>query len=152
MRSDNHSLGRANFLLPWLLLLLTVASLLAASPPPLPPPQPAGPLFKERHFGPLPAPTQAPTKRLDVEEDKPIPPEWIYGGLAVAAVVAALILWRSARLWRSSNIFDQQYRFPANHQPALRFGAHRCGGNMATLRLDGADSRAHVRELKAEDA
>lgn len=151
MRLRNHSLGRAIGARSILLALSAAAHIFAASPPPMPPPQPAGSLFQDRHFGPLPPPTQAPTKRLDLEEDKPIPPEWIYGGLAAAAIISAFIFWRSARLWRSSNLFDQQYRFPPNPQPALRFGAHRCGGNMATIRLENAAARPQRRALKTED-
>lgn len=135
-----HSLGRGGArLLPWLLLLLLANVMLAASsPPPLPPPKPAGPLFKERPFGPLPPPTQPPPKYFSDEEEKPIPREWVIGGSIAAVIIVGLILYGSARAWRRSNIFDQQYHFPPNRKPALRLGGSRCGGNMATLRADDA--------------
>ncbi len=115
-----------------LFLLISTHWLLGAAPTPLPAPQPAGSLFKERPFGPLPPPTEAPVKRFDTEE-KPIPTSYIIGGAAAALLIIALILWGSARAWRSANIFDQQYRFPANPEPALRFGGARSGGHMATI-------------------
>jgi hypothetical protein len=140
MSSKLRSLGRRAGLLPLLFLLLLGNDLLAASPPSFPPPKPAGPLFKQRPFGPLPPPTQTPApKHFDPDDDKPIPREWIIGGWVAAALLLAGILYGSARAWRSSNIFDQQYRFPTNDDPALRFGGPRCGGHMATIH--GGDGR-----------
>ncbi|MGI9086179.1 MAG: hypothetical protein ACR2HH_00315 [Chthoniobacterales bacterium] len=134
MPSKLHSLGHNGCLLLALAFCLTSASPLpAASPTPLPAPKSAGSLFKERPFGPLPPPTEAPVKRFDLEEEKPIPREWIIGGVAVGLLILALILWGSARAWRSSNLFDQQYRFPENPAPALRLGGTRSGGHLATI-------------------
>lgn len=152
MRCSNRSLGRSASLLPLLFLLLTGLSLHAASPTPLPPPAPAGSLFQERAIGAIPRPETPLPKRHNPEDEKPIPREWIIGGIAAAVLVIAGILFRSARAWRSSNIFDQQYRFPVNDNPALRFGAHRCGGHMATIRLDGNADRKRVTASKAENA
>ena len=147
-----HSLGRAAGLLSLLLLLLTGPRLFAAAPTPFPPPQPAEPLFQERGFGPVPEETQTPPqKKFDTEEEKPIPREWIIGGIAATVLAIAGILYGSARAWHSSNIFDQQYRFPVNANPALRFGGLRSGGHMATIRLDGNRDGKPATALRAED-
>jgi hypothetical protein len=151
MLPKNHSLGRA-VRLPLLLFLLMGTSLLAKAPTPFPPPQPAESLFHERGFGPTPEPTQAlPSQKFDTEDEKPIPREWIIGGVAATVLAIAGILYGSARAWHSSNIFDQQYRFPVNDNPALRFGGLRCGGHMATIRLDGSPDRKPATALSAED-
>lgn len=154
MLSSFRSLGNLLRLLPWLHLLLTVASLDAAAPTPFPPPSSAGQLFEERGFGPLPLPTQTPPppKRFDSEEEKPIPREWIMAGLATVALAVAGIIYGSARAWRSSNIFDQQYRFPANEHPALRFGGPRGGGHMATIRLNAKTQRQRDQASETKDA
>ncbi len=140
MFSRVRSSGCARRLLPSLLLVLMGTGLFAASPPPLPPPQPAEPLLQERPFGPLPEATETPPpKKFEDEDEKPIPRGWIIGGVAAAVLALAGILYGSARAWHSSNLFDQQYRFPVNDKPALRFGGQRCGGHMATIR--SGDSR-----------
>ena len=144
-----RSLSRALRLFPFLLLVLMGASLFAASPTPLPPPQPAEQLFQEKPFGPLPEATQTPPpKKFDTVEEEPIPRAWVIGGVAAAVLALAGILYGSARAWHSSNLFDQQYRFPVNEKPALRFGGQRCGGHMATIRLDenhGSPTRDRVK-------
>ena len=132
-----HSLGQKVRWLPFAILLGMSINLPAASPPPLPPPKPAGPLFRERPFGPTPPPTEAPPRHFQ-EEEKPIPRSWIIGGAAGIILVVGLTLYGSARAWRSSNIFDQQYRFPVNSAPAFRLGGQRSGGHMATIRAGEA--------------
>jgi hypothetical protein len=148
-----RSLGRARPLLPFLLIVLMGAGLFAASPPPLPPPQPAEQLFQEKPFGPQPEATETPPpKKFDTVEEEPIPRAWIIGGVAAVVLALAGILYGSARAWHSSNLFDQQYRFPVNDKPALRFGGQRCGGHMARISLDDSTDRKRATALKAEDA
>lgn len=100
----------------------------------LPPPPAATPEFKERPYGPIPAPTKPPPAKLkDVEPSKPLPLGWKIGiGVGTALAVAGL-LYGASRAWHSSNLFDQQHRFPVGTEAALRFGAKRCGGHMATI-------------------
>jgi hypothetical protein len=57
----------------------------------------------------------------------------LIAGAAVLLFVSVILLVRSVRAWRSSNLFDRQYRFPAPGPAALRFGGNRCGGQLATL-------------------
>ena len=102
----------------------------------LPKPAPAGSLFKDRPFGPLPPPTPTPErKRFSEEDEKPIPFAWIVGGGVAGAIIIVAVLFGASRRWRSSNLFDRQYRFPIVHDPALRFGAKKCGGHLATVRM-----------------
>ena len=54
------------------------------------------------------------------------PPCWHWSGIFYAA----------SRAWRSSNVFDRQYRFPEGGEAALRFGATRSGGHMATIKFE----------------
>ena len=151
MFSRIHSPGRARILLPFLLLMLLGTGSFAASPPALPPPKPAEPLFQERPFGPLPEASETPPPRkVETVEEEPIPRAWIIGGVAAAVLALAGILYGSARAWHSSNLFDQQYRFPVNNKPALRFGGARCGGHMATIRLEGGPDEGAT-ALRAED-
>ena len=105
----------------------------------LPTPEPAGALFKDRPFGPQPPPTPTPaSRRINPDDDKPIPLSWIIGGASAAALAIAALLYGSARQWRSSNLFDRQYRFPADPKPALRFGAKKCGGHLARVQFGSA--------------
>ena len=122
-----------------LLLLLCFSCALQAQ---LPAPQPANPLFKDRPFGPVAPPTPTPQRKANVfqEEEKPIPREWIIGGSIAGALLVIAILYLATRRWRSSNLFDREYRFPYNEDVAVRFGAQKCGGLMATLRWN--ESRA----------
>ncbi len=131
-----------------LLLFLVGGNLPAATPIPFAP-QPAGPLFKQRTIGAIPSPTEPPaTRRVDPEDEKPIPREWIFGAIALGVIAALGILYGSARAWRSSNIFDQQYRFLVTDNPALRLGGHRSGGHMATIGVGEGTARGS----KAEQA
>jgi hypothetical protein len=152
MSSSNNSLGRTRSLAFALITLFAGINLFAAAPTPFPPPQPAGPLFEERRFGPLPEPTATPSPRKLEEDAKPIPRGWIIGGAITAALVVVGILYGSARAWYSANIFDQQYRFPVNDKPALRFGGHRSGGHSAAINLDGRSERKRATASKTENA
>jgi hypothetical protein len=118
----------------------------------LPPPSTAKPEFKERPFGPLPAPTRPPAaKPKDVEESEPLPLGWKVGiGVAIALAVAGL-LYGASRAWHSSNLFDYQHRFPVGNDAALRFGGKRSGGHMATLSFgDRADARREPQPSEAK--
>ena len=60
--------------------------------------------------------------------------KWMLLILAALAVVGGAFLWIAARVWRVANLFDHRYRFPGLAAPAaMRFGATRCGGQMATI-------------------
>lgn len=112
----------------------------AASPTPLPAPTSANSLFKAQRFGPLPPPTPAPTpRRISLEEEEPIPTFWWVGGIAIAVLALIGILFAASRAWRSSNVFDRQYRFPEGGKAALRFGGTRSGGHMATVQFEPKD-------------
>ncbi|HMJ07075.1 MAG TPA: hypothetical protein VK474_12515 [Chthoniobacterales bacterium] len=139
---------RAGILLLFSCLLLSPAAVLAQSP--LPAPSSAKGLFEEKPFGPLPPPTPTPSVRpISLEEEKPIPPAFYIGGAVVAALAVAALLYGAARAWRSSNLFDRQYRFPEGAEAQLRFGAMRCGGHMATIAFGPG---AEPPRSKAKDA
>ena len=116
------------------------SSNVVAAPSPMPAPTSAGGLFQDKPFGPLPPPTATPPIKIrDLEDPKPIPFGWYVGGGVLAAVTVMLLLWGAARAWRSSNLFDRQYYFPTDPEPALRLNAVRCGGHMATIDLGPPD-------------
>jgi hypothetical protein len=123
-----------------LLLLAATASPLVAQ---LPEPSPTAPIFEPRQFGPWGTPTPPmPTRYLEDAERKPIPREYIIGGAIALTVVAVLLLWGASRAWRSSNLFDQQYRFPVRGEAALRLGGKKTGGHMASISLPAQSERA----------
>ena len=126
--------SRVVVLLAFLMLLLCVAAhpLFAQ----LPPPPAATPDFKERPYGPIPAPTKEPkAKAKDTEPAKPLPLGWkITIGVAVVLGTAG-VLYGASKAWHSSNLFDREYRFPTEGDAALRFGGKRCGGHMATVQF-----------------
>jgi hypothetical protein len=66
---------------------------------------------------------------------KPIPRSWTIAIVAVATILSAVALAFSVRAWRASNLFDREYRFPAATSVALRLGANKSGGCMATIRF-----------------
>jgi hypothetical protein len=137
--------------LPALLFFLLIASPAVSAQSPFPAPSSANSLFQEKPYGPLPPPTPTPSPKtvLVEEEEKPIPAGWRIGGIVAAVLALAALLYGAARAWRSSNLFDRQYRFPAGSEAALRFGANRCGGHMATIKLDAS---AAAPRSKAKDA
>jgi hypothetical protein len=115
------------------LLVATALPLAAQSPQP----SPTEPIFEKRQFVPWATPTpDIPLRILGNAERKPIPREYIIGGAVALVVVALLLLWGASRAWRSSNLFDQQYRFPVRGGPvALRLGGKKSGGHMASISL-----------------
>jgi len=64
---------------------------------------------------------------------KPIPVGWKIAIVAIVAMGGGFAVAFSLRAWRSSNLFDRQYRFPAGKTAALRLGANKSGGCMATI-------------------
>ncbi|MDQ6655705.1 MAG: hypothetical protein M3Y80_07825 [Verrucomicrobiota bacterium] len=89
-----------------------------------------------RPFGPLPPPEpSAPSHIMEDIERKPIPRAWLIGGGIGTAIVVLLLVWGAARAARASNLFDQQYRFPAAARAALRFGGQKSGGHLARTDL-----------------
>jgi hypothetical protein len=75
----------------------------------------------------------------------PISSGWkIVVAIVIALTAAALAtgLCFAMRAWRSSNLFDRQYRFPAVPEVALRLGASKSGGCMATLVFDAPARRS----------
>lgn len=66
---------------------------------------------------------------------KPIPTRWKIAAVVVVVAIAAAVLWISIRVWRSSNLFDRQYRFPAVQSAALRLGGTRSGGRVASMKF-----------------
>jgi len=135
-----------------LLLIILLAGSTGDLSAQLPTPAPAGPLFQERPFGPRPAATPTPErKKSDSEAKQPIPLAWILGGTGIGLLAIVALLYGSARRWRSSNLFDRQYRFPIVEEPALRFGAKKCGGHLAKVQL-GLDPLQGEQASKTKDA
>lgn len=127
-----------HFLLRALLCFILAAGSLLDLHAQMPTPSPAEPLFKERPFGPLPPPTSTPVRKAEPEPEEPIPLNWLIGGTAAAVLAIGLVLFLAARRWHSSNLFDRQYRFPVVRDPALRFGAKKCGGHLARVEFGRA--------------
>ncbi len=122
------------------LLLACLLGLLAlgAKPTPFPAPSSAKSLFKDQSMGIMPPPTPTPARvaQAFTEEDEwKIPQSWYYGAIAGAVLIGGLLLYGAFRAWRASNLFDRQYTFPRSERAALRLGATRSGGNMATIDL-----------------
>lgn len=90
----------------------------------------------------VPAPvafSQAPAADQTQEQQpaarKPIPRSWKIAIVASVAVLLAAALALSVRAWRAGNLFDREYRFPPVASAALRLGANRSGGGMATIKF-----------------
>lgn len=75
---------------------------------------------------------------------KPIPLALKIAIVMSAAVASLALLAFAARRWRSWNLFDRQYRFPRAQNVALRLGATRSGGCMATLDLRRDSTSEHT--------
>ncbi len=100
--------------------------------------QPDPSIFDQRRYVPQETP------RPEVERtppSKPIPKVVLIAGAAVLLLVSGILLAKSVRTWRSSNLFDRQYRFPAPGPAALRFGGNRCGGHLATVTFRTAEMK-----------
>jgi|ERR1700682_1323537 len=80
---------------------------------------------------------------------KPIPLPWKIAIVATGLVVAASALLVSVRAWRSSNLFDREYRFPSVTNVALRLGANKSGGGMATI--DFGDRAGPISDSSSEN-
>ncbi len=65
---------------------------------------------------------------------------------AVVLAVAAISLAFLVRAWRSSNLFDREYRFPVAANVALRLGANKSGGCLAAVAFGDHD------DLKSNDS
>jgi hypothetical protein len=137
----------AVLLLPLVFLFCVSAQSLVAQ---LPPPPAATPEFKERPYGPLPAPTKEPKAKPKDVERKPIPLGWLIGGAASAVLGIAGILYGASKAWHSSNLFDREYRFPSGGEAALRFGGKRCGGHMATVQFGNPTARSTREPARSE--
>jgi hypothetical protein len=99
--------------------------------------QPDPSIFDPRRY--VPPPTPPPQPPRPPQPAKSIPRVALITGAVVLLILTGLILFRAVRAWRSSNLFDRQYRFPAPDPAALRFGADRCGGQMATINFGGKE-------------
>jgi hypothetical protein len=64
---------------------------------------------------------------------RPMARGWKIAIVAIVAMGTGFALAFSMRAWRSSNLFDRQYRFPAVTTVELRLGANKSGGGMATI-------------------
>lgn len=107
--------------------------------------QPDPSIFDERRYVPT-GPPPPPDAARPPTPAKPIPRAVLIAGAAVFLLVSSLVLVKSARAWRSSNLFDRQYRFPEPGPADLRFGGNRCGGQLATLEFRGAALAKSERE------
>jgi len=68
---------------------------------------------------------------------KPIPLGWKIVVVAMVAMGTGFALAFSLRAWRSANLFDRQYRFPAVTVVAFRLGGTKSGGCMSTIEFGG---------------
>ena len=145
-RGNLHSLGAAA-------VVLAIMIVAAAAAPPLPPPSPSGSEgLVLRHIGVIPSPTPTPIHRPKIEDDepeRPLPRSWVIAGAIAAALALVGITYGATRVWRSSNLFDRQYRFPRAEEVAVRLGGEKSGGHMATVSFAADQSRA---VSKAKDA
>jgi len=107
--------------------------------------QPDPSIFDQRRFVPPPN-APAPEAARPPAPARAIPRVVLIAGAAVLLIVSSFLLFKSARAWRSSNLFDRQYRFPAAGPPALRFGGNRCGGQMAAIKFsDASEAKAFAK-------
>jgi hypothetical protein len=102
------------------------------------------------------AQTETPTSEVPSEfaraqraPSKPIPLGWKITIVATGFAVAASALLFSVRAWRSSNLFDREYRFPPVKSAALRLGANKSGGSMATV--DFSDRAGPISDSSSEN-
>ncbi len=82
---------------------------------------------------------------------KPIPPRVKLAIVATTLVVALITFVFALRAWRSGNLFDRQYRFPPIPKVALRLGATRSGGRMATITFSDGDAASANADSTAKD-
>jgi hypothetical protein len=132
--------------------LLLYAAMTASALPSLPPPSPSPPEFQERPFGPRPAPTAPRPSVVRQNPERPWPRKLILPAAAGGGVVSAALLFFAVRAWRRSRVFDRQYVFRPREKVALRLGAERSGGLLASASFGGSASRTADRALKSKDA
>ena len=82
---------------------------------------------------PTPAVTEENPFAKVASHRQPIPLRWKIAIVLAAVAIGSISLWGSMRVWRASNLFDRQYHFPQLETAALRLGANRSGGRMATI-------------------
>ena len=71
-------------------------------------------------------------------------------GVILALIFLGLLkaIHSAMRKWRSSNLFDRQYRFPMVRDVPLRLGAGKSGGTMAALLFDTRIEQTEVSSQK----
>ena len=117
-------------------IVVVLGGLLPAALAQQPAPSPTPPIFDPRPLGVLPKATPTPRRKAAViEDERPLPRGWKIAGGIAAVVAAAGLAYGGSRAWRSANIFDREYTFPVRREAAVRFGAEKCGGHMATVRF-----------------
>ncbi len=102
-----------------------------------------------------PTPTSTPAMpsalvQPPIVHKKPIPLAVKIGIVAFIFLAGLVSLALALRAWSTSNLFDRQYRFPPDPNPALRFGATKSGGCMATIAFH--DDTAVDVDLTSEDS
>ena len=78
-------------------------------------------------------PEDNPFLKLRRPPRKPIPLRWKIAIVLTGLAVGSGSLWCAIRVWRKWNLFDREYHFPRPTTAALRLGAVRSGGHMATI-------------------
>lgn len=81
---------------------------------------------------PSPASNENPFLKL-MRPQRKIPLRWKIAIAFVTIAGGSASLWFAVRVWRKSNLFDREYHFPPVATAALRLGATRSGGRMATI-------------------
>jgi hypothetical protein len=101
-------------------------------------------IFASNAFAQTGSPGVSSTAPAIARARQPIPMRWKIAVIAAAAAVGLAVLAFAAPRWRSSNLFDRQYRFPRVENVALRFGATRSGGCMATIEYRRESTSEHT--------
>jgi hypothetical protein len=74
------------------------------------------------------------------------------GVAATVMIVSLVVLLFSIRAWRAGNLFDREYRFPPVASVAIRLGANRSGGCMATISFRDHPDAITAADLRREDS
>lgn len=112
--------------------------------------QPDPSMFDQRRY--IAPETPPPRGERLPSPSRSIPRAVLIAGAALLLLVSGIVLFKSARAWRSSNLFDRQYRFPPPGPVALRFGGSRCGGQLATLKFRGSGGATTLPKSDGEKA
>lgn len=125
-------------------LFALLLSILLAAAAPLAVSQPGPNPFNDQRFLVTATPTPTPSDliREQPAPGKPWPRSVKITMVAALIVIALVILAFSVRAWRTGNLFDREYRFPAPTSIAARLGARRSGGCMATITFRNRDGPA----------